>query len=119
MPFRTVYVFLPHFVRQFKYHLEFLTLLVIKAIQTSIVIHNSNTKRDINFNEDRVFLKEFINSNMSAKDYKNAFENLLLTKNSFDIADFIVKDQETLFSKHTIESCNCCFERNCYRVQDS
>ena len=39
---------------------------------------------DINFNEDRVFLKEFINSNMSAKDYKNAFENLLLTKNSFD-----------------------------------
>ena len=39
---------------------------------------------DINLNEDRVFLKEFINSNMSAKDYKNAFENLLLTKNSFD-----------------------------------
>jgi len=39
---------------------------------------------DINFNEDRVFLKEFINSNMSAKDYKNAFENLLLTKNAFD-----------------------------------
>ena len=50
---------------------------------------NANTQfkhkvGDINFNEDRVFLKEFINSNMSAKDYKNAFENLLLTKNTFD-----------------------------------
>ena len=50
---------------------------------------NANTQfkhkvGDINFNEDRVFLKEFINSNMNAKDYKNAFENLLLTKNSFD-----------------------------------
>ena len=58
---------------------------------------DSNTQfkhkvKDINFNEDRVFLKEFINSNMSAKDYKNAFENLLLTKNSFDaIADFIAQ----------------------------
>ena len=38
---------------------------------------------DLNFNEGPTFLKEFINSNMSAKDYKNAFENLLLVKNSF------------------------------------
>ena len=38
---------------------------------------------ELNMNYDQVFLKEFINSNMNAKDYKNAFENLLLAKNSF------------------------------------
>ena len=52
--------------------------------------HDSNFKQfshkigDINFNQETVYLKEFIHSNMSAKDYKNAFENLLLVKNSFD-----------------------------------
>ena len=38
---------------------------------------------NLNLNDDSVYLKEFIHSNMSAKDYKNAFENLLLVKNTF------------------------------------
>tara|TARA_B100001093_G_scaffold501975_1_gene554337 strand:- start:430 stop:2718 length:2289 start_codon:yes stop_codon:yes gene_type:complete len=38
---------------------------------------------DLNLACDNMFLKEFIHSNMNAKDYKNAFENLLLVKNSY------------------------------------